>query len=88
MAKGDILRGTALWCKAVLKKPKNDDQFMGVDLALQEAVILIRKGKLDRRECSKADKRAEALLEGISAELSELERAAREPEKKAKTKKR
>lgn len=61
MAKGDIFKGTALWCKAMLKHPKNADEQLAVDVALQDAVHLIRQAKLDN-ERSKADEVAEALI--------------------------
>lgn len=86
MAKGDILKGAALWCRALLKKSKNAEQAVNVDVALQEAVNLIRKGQLDG-ERSKADKKAEALIDGIRDDLAKLERKAREAEKKKKAKK-
>jgi hypothetical protein len=86
MAKGDILKGTVLWCKAMLKKPKGATQAVAVDVALQEALNLIRKGKLDG-ERSKADKKAEGLIDSISDELAEIERKAREVEKKKANKK-
>jgi hypothetical protein len=54
---------------------------VNVDVALREAVNLIRKGRLDG-ERSKADKKAEALIDGISDELAKLERKAREKAKK------
>lgn len=85
MAKGDIFEGTVLWCKAMLKKPKGAQQAVAVDVALQEALALIQKGKLDG-ERSKADKKAEELIDGISDELAEIERKARAAEKKAKKK--
>ena len=86
MAKGDILKGTVLWCKAMLKKAKNATQALDVDLALHEALDLISKGKLDG-ERFKADKKAEALIDSISDELAEIERKAREPDKKKAKKK-
>jgi hypothetical protein len=86
MAKGDILKGSVLWCKAMLKKPKGATQAVAVDVALQEALNLIRKGKLDG-DRSKADKKAEALIDSISDELAEIERKAREVEKKKANKK-
>jgi hypothetical protein len=81
MAKGDILKGTALWCKAMLAKPKGTKEALAVDVALQEALDLIKKGKLDG-ERSKADKKAEALVDGISDELAEIKRKATEKAKK------
>jgi hypothetical protein len=86
MAKGDILNGTTLWCRALLAKSRSAEQAVNVDVALQEAVNLIRKGKLDG-ERSKADKKAEALIDGIRDELAKLELKAREAEKKKNKKK-
>ncbi len=81
MAKGDIFAGTVLWCRAMLKKPKGAEQAVAVDVALQEALDLIKKGKLDR-ERSAADKKAEKLIDAISDELAEIERKARKAKKK------
>lgn len=81
MAKGDILKGTVLWCKAMLTKPKGTKEAVAVDVALQEAVDLIKKGKLDG-ERSKADEKAEELIDGISDELAEVERKATKKTKK------
>lgn len=61
MAKGDIFKGTALWCKAMLKKATNADEELAVDVALQEAFNLLRKAKLDN-ERSRADEIAELLV--------------------------
>ena len=85
MAKGDLLAGTVLWCRAMLKRQKGAKQALAVDLALQEALDLIKKGKLDG-ERSAADKKAEALIDSISDELAELERKALEKGRSSKKK--
>jgi hypothetical protein len=61
VARGDIFKGTALWCKAMLKKVNNADEALALDVALQDAVNLIRQAKLDN-DRSKADEVAELLI--------------------------
>ena len=61
MAKGDIFKGTALWCKAMLKKASTPDEELAVDVALQDAINLIRYAKRET-ERSKADEVAEMLI--------------------------
>jgi hypothetical protein len=61
VARGDIFKGTAIWCKAMLKKVTNADEALAVDVALQDAVHLIRQAKLDN-DRSKADEVAEQLI--------------------------
>ena len=73
MAKGDIFEGTVKWCRAILKKPKGAAEAVDVDVALQEAFDLIKRGKLDG-ELSKADKKAEKLIDLFSNELAKIER--------------
>jgi hypothetical protein len=81
MAKGEIFAGTVKWCRAMLKKPKGAEEAVAVDVALHEALNLIKKGKLDG-ERSTADKAAEKLIESVSDELAEIERKGREKERK------
>jgi hypothetical protein len=92
VAKGDIFKGTALWCKAMLKKATNADEELAVDVALQEAFNLLRKAKLDN-ERSRADEIAELLvaqmrdaLAGTARESLHPSSASHEAAKDTKTK--
>jgi hypothetical protein len=81
MAKGDIFKGTVLWCKAMSTTPKTTQQGVAVDLALHEALNLIKRGKFEG-ERSAADAMAEELIDGISDELAAIERKARVTKKR------
>jgi len=82
MAKDDILKGTILWLKAMAQKPKNTTKAVAVDVALQEALKLIMRGKHDG-ERSAGDKAAEKILDEASQELAEIERPKPAVAKKA-----
>lgn len=85
MAKGDILAGTVLWCRAVVTKSKGAEQRIAVDAALQEALDMMRRGKLDG-ERSAADKKVLKLIDSISDRLAEIEQKALAKARKAKKK--